>query len=134
MVDHTLAYLAGLFDGEGCITSYGGKRQDRSSFSAPAVSVQISNSNLDVLILAQNTFGGKIYSKCIKNPKYKPQWTWIVRGKEAERFLSDLLPHLIIKRTQAKIGLTMLVLQGERNTEYYETRKILAKQLSDEKR
>jgi len=129
----TLAYLAGIFDGEGCITSYGTPRKDHTTYSAPSVSVQVSNNDLEVLVFSQRRLGGKIYSKGVRKPGYKPQWSWFLRGKEAENCLLELLPYLRIKQSQARIGLRMLALQGIRNSDIYETRRTLAKQLSTEK-
>jgi len=94
-------YVAGLFDGEGCV--YCQRQWIKGKYEKyPRVQMQvsISNTNLEVLGLLENWFGGGITSKGKKNlPHYQKCYAWRVIGKtELLRFLNVIHPHSVVKR------------------------------------
>jgi len=106
-------WLAGFFDGEGCISG-------QSSFLAtkyikkPRVQIQISITQKDRIILEQiqNIYGGVI---CSKESDVK---CWVLKwvGKQAmTNILRILAPHCICKREQILLGLRFCETLREEN-------------------
>jgi hypothetical protein len=93
----TLAYFAGLMDGEGHIgirRSHDGRWHD--------LVVNISNTNKAVLEEMASHFGGNVQ---VQRQRQKPVYRWNSSGRRAVLVLSMLLPHLRIKRAEAEVGL-----------------------------
>lgn len=91
----SLEYLAGFFDGEGCINISTSKAQ-----LIPRVS--IANTYLPMLKCVQEMFGGTICEKSIRPETCAPAFEWTLAGKKrVYPFLEKLLPHLTVKRDQA---------------------------------
>ena len=89
-------YVAGLFDGEGCVSCQRQWIQGKYE-KYPRVQIQISiaNNNLEIIHLLQRWFGGGKYRKH-KNSKC---FTWRVLGKQnLLKFLNAVYPHTVIKR------------------------------------
>lgn len=87
------AYLAGFFDGEGCITvSKNG-----------SISLGVVNTSKEVLDLFVERFGGVVQDR--KQVVNKRQYVWRAYGETAVFILEKLLPHLIEKKEQALTAL-----------------------------
>lgn len=95
-----IAYAAGFFDGEGCI----------SISKNGSVDVRIVNTSKAVLVKLQSLFGGSITNRTQKINK--SQYTYSLYGEEAIEFLNILKPYLVEKLTQVDTVF-----------EYYELRK-----------
>jgi hypothetical protein len=94
-------YIAGLIDGEGCIGIY--EYNNRHSFS---FRVQLKGCFPRELIeLLKREYGGSIFQGKQKNPKHRDFTQWAVISKYAVRFIQELLPHMIIKKEEAKLFL-----------------------------
>ena len=90
----TLSYLAGIVDGEGCIT------QQNKSWR-----VQIAMTD-KMLIEWIGTFGGTVRKRKTTG-NHLPIWRWLLmRQAEVAEFLYALLPYLKVKREQAIIALS----------------------------
>lgn len=88
-----LAYLAGYFDGEGCV-----------SITGRSLSARITNTHLPSLVRLQATFGGSIHSPMpLQGHRQKHQWS--TYGAHAEVFLRAIVPHLHEKKAQAFLAL-----------------------------
>lgn len=82
-----LYWAAGLFDGEGCVTTLYPKRAQ--------VRLEINMVHKPTLELFAKIVGGKVtcsYSKSTLLIKRKKQWRWRVCDKEAVRVASILFP------------------------------------------
>lgn len=106
-----IAYVAGLFDGEGCVSIYY-TTEPRNGKSYHNMHVRIANTDLAVLEWVQERFGGKIHQnqpggKGGTRPGYVLQWS----NKSIVPFLATILPYLIIKREAAEIGLAFRTLK-----------------------
>jgi len=97
-----LAYIAGLFDGEGSICI--AKAKPRGGRKSPhyTLAINITNTNMEVLEWTQSLFGGSINRKEGVN---KPCFSWYCSALKAEHFLMSILPFLKIKKGRAKIAL-----------------------------
>ncbi len=103
MIEPTmLAYLAGFFDGEGCIYILKAKHGDAVHYG---LEISYTNSEIEPLQLAQSIFGGQISSLNEMRPRYKSVHRLRIRSNQAATALSVLLPYLVIKRKRAEIAL-----------------------------
>ena len=83
-------YIAGLFDGEGCISITAGH----------FIRISITNCNQEVLELVQQTLGyGKVRLKSSKSKCYDFR---IDNRVDIKRFLQAVSPFLIVKKEKAK--------------------------------
>ena len=89
-----LAYCAGLFDGEGCVTlSKDGDTNYR-------LRLKITSTDYAVLTWLQEHFGGSINLSRKESEYNKEAWDWICRTEDQVVFLFGILPYTIIKRAQ----------------------------------
>ena len=101
-----LAYLAGFFDGEGCIMIqragklYGAERNLRFY-----VRVSVVNTNSINLYRFSELFGGHVSETFSKIPSHKNIYTWQISGKSAANFLLVIQPFLKMKYDQAELAL-----------------------------
>lgn len=100
-----VAYLAGLFDGEGCLKLSG--RRGRS------INLDICNTYLPVLEWAYATFGGYICTQersaaeIEKGHRRRFHWT-VFSAESIEKILKLMLPYLKIKKDQTVLALKFL--------------------------
>ena len=97
---HDLSYLAGMFDGEGCISiSHGAKSWNLSCY--------VTMAGEYIPRLFQFHFGGSIHHR--KHNPAKVQWhdyyKWQIAANKAATFLEELLPYLRLKRPQAELAI-----------------------------
>ena len=110
------AYCAGLFDGEGSV--YISRTEGHKYRNEPsqlkrgnlgvynALVVKITNTNRKCLEFIKNRIGGNIWTYQEKRGKSpKPQHTLNLRSDYGLKLLSKMLPYLIIKKEQAKLGI-----------------------------
>lgn len=106
------AYLAGLFDGEGCIAC------NFHPSGGIVLSVRFCNTNEAAVIRMYQLFEG-----CLNEVKWNPRnqkkriWQWSLGGGNCRFFLETLLPYLKIKKKQAELALaytTLIVNFGQK--------------------
>ncbi len=102
-----VAYIAGIIDGEGCITVT--RREIKrlktgNWYYEPQVIV--SNTYKGLLGFCVEYYGGWIATLRGCKKGYKEIYHWKVTGDEMKVLIKDVLPYLIIKREQAKINLS----------------------------
>lgn len=104
------AYLAGLIDGEGCISVTLDSYKVKGKWIHFSRKVYISNTNLELLKKVQKITGiGTISlsTKSQKNKLYHNNWksvyNWAIYGKGIKIFLPEILPYLIAKKRQAEL-------------------------------
>ncbi len=92
------AYVAGLVDGEGCISFHGS--------STPQV--QITNTSLPMLKRVQRITGcGRVYKSHSSTEKHRKAYRWECYGKNARRVLRHIAPFLTTKYSQARLLLDL---------------------------
>ena len=98
--EHFFQYLAGFFDAEGCIYIHKGSYVLR---------VFISQTNIHILNLIQNYFGGKI--RKVKNKlradgcNRKQAWVWELTSRNTIYFMECIKPYLLEKKEQAELAI-----------------------------
>lgn len=132
IVDHgvdVLAYVAGIFDGEGCVNFCGRGRSHH-------IRVLVVNTNKELLDFFQQTFGGDIKHKK-KRDGWKDAWEWRLQWTKAIDFLSAISPWLQVKNRQASVAFAWDAIRpgSGRKTkhqmlEHQEAVDLLSKQLS----
>lgn len=96
----SLAYAAGLIDGEGCI------HLDTTGRTYKArVSVGMTQPALELLKEMQSEWGGTLYQLRAATDRWAAAWTWHMTGPTAERFLLAVRPYLRLKRAQADLAI-----------------------------
>ena len=95
-------YLAGFFDGEGCISIIKTKNPLRYTLN-----VHVINTNFDILKLYNNKFGGNIVKNTNKNSKeyYKEAWVWYPFSDNIITFLKFIKPYTIVKNEQIEYAI-----------------------------
>lgn len=99
----TPQYIAGFFDGEGSVSI--ATNHTKTSRKNYYLKVQIANTFKDLLDQIKDNYGGYIWEVKKKTSHHKQSYVWVVVSRQAERFLTDILPHLLIKKPQALLGL-----------------------------
>jgi len=96
----TLAYMAGILDGEGHFSIIWHKPHDRYHGI-----VGVMNTNLDLLEWIHNVFGGSIYRRITPTDKshWKDRYEWRAGNKTLDFILPPIAPFLIIKKRHAEI-------------------------------
>lgn len=107
MAEVEIAYLAGLFDGEGCLIVRP-RRRLASGNRAISYHLEIGMTDARPLEWAKEATGkGCLYHSRNKNPKWSDRHRWVASSKDAAVIIGWLLPHLKVKREQAVLFLEL---------------------------
>jgi hypothetical protein len=100
MENTTLAYIAGLFDGEGSARTSTPKASNGKRY--PKLEVRIAQADRDVLDWIKSEFGfGSVYSKADKRAAangWKECYDYVVAHRMARKFLTAIEPFLVVKK------------------------------------
>lgn len=105
---HKLAYIAGIFDGEGSIGVSIARPKGARKTNSYRVRMRVSMCDDRAIILLQELFGGKIKTHQPSNPKHKLQYDWMLRSWDARQALKELLPFLVIKKERAEVAIMLI--------------------------
>ena len=112
-----LEYLAGFFDGDGCVGC-------QSNMSGCQLSVSQSYDQAEVLMLFREAFDGSISREKGGKGLRKPALRWQVYGDSARRAAQLLAPHSITKRKQLLIAARWPKTKSRREDRKAELRKL----------
>jgi hypothetical protein len=106
-------YLAGLFDGEGCVTVSIVKRKSDSRGGKAGskimnLSLRIANNDPRVLLWLEKNFGGKVR----QHSPARVSWVWIVQGKKSVEAAKQLLKYSRMKKDQLENYIALQALQN----------------------
>ena len=105
MNSHEWAYLAGLLDADGSVSVRKYKRKDSSTYKYHVECV-ISNSDNSLMDWLVTKLGGGVLIINKKAPqKHKTVWRWVVTGRKVIPILEKCIPHMIVKKQRARLGL-----------------------------
>jgi len=105
-VDEELAYLAGIIDGEGCVSIAKNTRRGRNYYS---LRINVSNNSIDLMQWLEDTFGDVVRTSYHRWYDRRDLYDWTASGNQAQVLLELVLPFLIIKKDQAKLALTLTI-------------------------
>lgn len=119
-----MSYLAGFFDGEGCISI---KRHVKGKATQYVPSVSMTNTNKEIIELFTTSFGvGKPYY--VRPNKYttntKASWWWGIFGSKSITIVESLFPYLLVKRQEALILLKFKDLLGSTGVPISESNRV----------
>jgi hypothetical protein len=99
-----LSWTAGIVDGEGCIRL----KQIVDKIRGASFILQIVVVNTDIKILKKLQFywGGCIRKRKMYSPKHKQSYDWEITSSKGKAFLIEILPYIVSKRDQAKLGIS----------------------------
>ncbi|ACL57884.1 hypothetical protein [Methylobacterium nodulans] len=100
----TLAYLAGMIDGDGYITITRSCRAGRL-YHSPQVG--IAGTRPEPHRLAASIWGGAINRYVPKDPSHRPQFQWCRTGAGAATVIQAIFPYLLLKIDQAMLALEL---------------------------
>jgi hypothetical protein len=95
------AYIAGLFDGEGCVSIY-------KHGTTYAVSVAIEMRDPQAIKFISSLTGIKWSTKTREGEKNLMYYIRFSSFRASYKFLSSIYPYLKVKKTQARIALNMM--------------------------
>jgi len=99
-----LAYLAGIVDGEGCISL----RRHTQKNRRPTWDIRIYVVSTDKVLIdwLKENFGGLTYFRnSKKNPHWKTKHEWIISKKQLTPVLHAILPYLVIKKEHCELAI-----------------------------
>jgi hypothetical protein len=94
------AYLAGIIDGEGCITAF--KNKGKKTVN-PEFRIQMTDRN--PIDLFSEYFGGNVSTHIPKEVKHKISYVYHTTGKKTHEILKLVTPYLKVKKSQAKMAM-----------------------------
>jgi len=104
-----LAYLAGIFDGEGSIVIHKNKPIKRMVNPTYVIEANVYNTNEWIIRQFHFSFGGGVHLQKRQMPSTHsgkcPIWVWQISANKALPFLKTLLPYLKLKRGQVEIAI-----------------------------
>jgi hypothetical protein len=139
------SYLAGLIDGEGCIsifhrvkegeqlTRIHKTRANTHPYKMFAMRISITNTYLPLMKWLIANFGGVYYQKRESVNGHKASYEWRPKGRNnVEKMLLGILPYMVIKKEQTQIALDYIrmTIAGERNPDKREQLYLRAKDLN----
>ncbi len=98
MLELSVEYIAGLFDGEGHVSI-------TWSRGNPKLCVKLTNTYLPVLEAVKDVYGGTFYANKKQKAHYLQCYALSLTVEQSKRFLRELLPFLVIKKRQAELAL-----------------------------
>ena len=96
-----IAYMAGFFDGEGCISIC----CSSSRWRELSLKCQVGQCNRWILELFKFRFGGSIRLQKKESVQHHDYWMWHISSGKAADFLKVIEPCLYLKRAEAKIAI-----------------------------
>jgi hypothetical protein len=135
-----LAYLAGLFDGEGTVAVYETTVGTKAGNPRPAFlyQVQIANTHWPVIQWILDKVGGTWARKTKAKAHHRQGYVWRLTGQKAADFMELIRPYCIIKASQIDKALAFrrhLTPRNIRQTEdMLATRRALAAEIKEAKR
>ena len=100
----TLAYLAGMIDGDGYITI---NRSERNGKVYHAPQVGIAGTRREPHDLAAGLFGGSVGIYYPRNPAHRPQYQWSRQGASAVEVIRAIQPYLLVKIEHSWLALQL---------------------------
>lgn len=95
-------YIAGLFDGEGHVSITVTQREGQTD---PKLCVKLTNTHLPVMEMFKEQYGGTFYLQKKSEEHHLQVYQLSLNVTESKKFLSEILPYLVIKKRQAEIAL-----------------------------
>ena len=100
-----IAYMAGLFDGEGSVDyakRWGTSATNKKRYLFRRISCEMSLTDYEVIKWFHQTIGfGRMGPRKVPEGR-KPQWRWACSFRDSYKFAQQMLPHAKIKYEKLK--------------------------------
>lgn len=125
MTELEKAWLAGLFDGEGCISIY--KREENKGYR---LEVSVVGTDLSIISSLVDLIGvGRYRTRPSRATKWRACGEYKVSGKSARPLLEAILPYTRIKTAEVELALELVACKyGERKPVYAKFRELRREQ------
>lgn len=101
-------YIAAILDGEGYVTVSRKKDKTMKVGYGYRPMVGVTNTNKKLLdFLMELTGLGRIHRSKAAKKNHKPSYQWVLWSQQARQLLEEVLPYLVIKKTQAELIIAM---------------------------
>ena len=112
-----LAYIAGLFDGEGYVGVIKVKPNPKWRQKSPVYSmvVSIANTNLEILCWLRGLFGGSVFTTNKRTEHWQKGHEWRIVSNQAIPFLEAIQPYTKIKKEQIELALFFQRIKGHKS-------------------
>jgi len=97
--ERDLAYIAGIFDGEGCVCIL---KENQRKYTLFRIEASIQNTDLALVEYLKTCFGGYVGFRKLSSGKMFAKWC--LSCKSAVEFLEKIKPFLRIKKRQAELA------------------------------
>jgi len=114
----SIQYVAGFFDGEGCVNIYQTKKGVKKDRIGYQLTTSIFNSDKEVVEKLKKSLGGYIQIRKRNTDKWKDGYVWRLITNHASKFLKEILPFLIIKKEQAKVAIEFQELRQRKTYQF----------------
>ena len=103
MIVQEIAWAAGLFDGEGCVTI---SRSNPARSRSPDHQLRVTLGMCHEATIAKmkQMFGGSMSMRRSKAKGWRDHWVWCLASYPAANFLGSIYPYLITKKYEAWLG------------------------------
>jgi hypothetical protein len=111
-----VGYLAGLVDGEGCITAFHRKAYSEKRERHPSATggIRIAMCAPELIQWICSVAGvGKVYLLPARKKTHKDCWLWQPGLQGSARFSEAILPHLRLKRRQATLLIELAQIKAQ---------------------
>ncbi len=105
MPSNEVAYTAGFFDGEGCVSIARYLQRGRPYHT---LAIIFTNTDFQVLTWLQQRWGGNIFKPTQLNARRRPYGHLRLSAGPARPLLQAMLPYLIVKKSQVEIALEFI--------------------------
>lgn len=125
-MSESLAYLAGLFDGEGCV-----RIADQGPGRGFGLRLQCGMIDPMPVERLRERFGGSVH--IYVTPTGRQVFQWVVTSKGAASALREMLPWLIVKNERARLGLLFqaLISDAPRTARYSQAKTVLFRRMKE---
>lgn len=130
-----LAYMAGIIDGEGCITINHARNWECLTGYTNMLQVKVAMTNYKVPYWLLDKCGGSLREHQPIN--HKLVFIWTIGSRQAANLLNQLLPYLKITKEQAEVAIKFqesMVIGGYKSTAYLENQEFYRLKLQELKR
>lgn len=121
--DTELAYIAGIIDGEGCITINHARNWQCLSGYTNMLQIKVAMTTYQVPYWLLDKCGGSLREQ---PSKHKLIYVWTISSKQVADLLRQLLPYLKNTKAQAEIAIKFqegMVAGGYKSAEYLENQE-----------
>ncbi len=100
-----IAWLAGLIDGEGCISIVKGKPKGENKSTIYYLSLAMNMIDKPTIKLVQKLTGGSVCKRVVRGPNKRTFYSWTLTCQRALELLRIIKPYSITKATQVRLGI-----------------------------